>query len=293
MMWGWARPSRVSLLLLLALLLCLAGCTSGGDQGQATAPSAPSPAVERQALANLLALYQEAVVAEDSDRLQALLAPAAALAPGPDHRRPSAPRQDPHGGLCRPGRLPGDHAQHLSAGHCHGPRHPARDRGPCPGPEQRHVPGGRKHPRPGDAGAAHAGVSHHLGAQPRGHRRGARGNQRGPPPGAAGRGHDRGLAGGGATAAAHRAGPDRGLCPGGGGGARAGSGAVQRLAATRGQVQETFTASGGHGAARPAGAGPGHATARRSSLRTATACTRCARASRNAWWGPGRRGCWP
>jgi parallel beta-helix repeat protein len=72
----------------------LAGCTSGGDQGQATAPSAPSPRVERQALANLLALYQEAVVAEDSDRLQALLAPAAALAPA---QTTASPRQDPTG----------------------------------------------------------------------------------------------------------------------------------------------------------------------------------------------------
>jgi parallel beta-helix repeat protein len=65
--------------LLLALLLLLAGCTPGGDQGQPTAPSAPSPTVERQAVANLLALYQEALVAEDSDRLHALLVPAATL----------------------------------------------------------------------------------------------------------------------------------------------------------------------------------------------------------------------
>jgi hypothetical protein len=35
--------------------------------------------VERQAIANLLALYQEALVVEDSDRLHALLAPVAAL----------------------------------------------------------------------------------------------------------------------------------------------------------------------------------------------------------------------
>ena len=63
-----------------AALLLQGGCSSGGDQGQATAPSAPSPQVERQALANLLALYQEAVVAEDSDRWQALLAPASAMA---------------------------------------------------------------------------------------------------------------------------------------------------------------------------------------------------------------------
>ena len=38
---------HVLMLLELALLLCLASCTSGGDEGQATAPSAPSPRVER------------------------------------------------------------------------------------------------------------------------------------------------------------------------------------------------------------------------------------------------------
>ena len=85
-------PYRSLHVLLLVLLLCLVSCTSGGDQGQATAPSAPSPQVERQAIDNLLALYQEAVVAEDSDRLQALLAPATALAQA---QITTAPRQDP------------------------------------------------------------------------------------------------------------------------------------------------------------------------------------------------------
>jgi hypothetical protein len=79
-------------LALIGFALLLAGCTSGGDQGQASAPSAPSPRVERQALDNLLALYQEAVVAEDSDRLQALLAPASALSQA---QTTTAPRQDP------------------------------------------------------------------------------------------------------------------------------------------------------------------------------------------------------
>jgi hypothetical protein len=73
--YGSRREQRVRALALVGLVLLLAGCAPGGDQGQAIAPSAPSPTVERQALANLLALYQEAVVAEDSDRLQALLAP--------------------------------------------------------------------------------------------------------------------------------------------------------------------------------------------------------------------------
>ena len=47
----------ISYALLLALLLCLAGCTSGGGEGQATAPSAPSPQVERQAIDNLIKVY--------------------------------------------------------------------------------------------------------------------------------------------------------------------------------------------------------------------------------------------
>ena len=98
----WPGIPHVLMLLKLALLLCLASCTSGGDEGQATAPSAPSPRVERQAIDNLLALYQEAVVAEDSDRLQALLAPATALAPA---QPPAAPRQDPTGAFAAPAAL--------------------------------------------------------------------------------------------------------------------------------------------------------------------------------------------
>jgi hypothetical protein len=52
---GSRRALRLRTLALIALLLLPAGCMSGGDQGQATAPSAPGPTVERQALANLLA----------------------------------------------------------------------------------------------------------------------------------------------------------------------------------------------------------------------------------------------
>ena len=83
--------------ILLALLLLPAGCTSGGGQGQATAPSAPSPTVERQAIDNLLALYQEALVAEDSDRLHALLAPTTALGQAQTATALAVPRQDPTG----------------------------------------------------------------------------------------------------------------------------------------------------------------------------------------------------
>src|SRR5882672_5955922 len=95
----WPGISHALKLLVLALLLCLAGCTSGGDQGQATAPSAPSPRVERQAIANLLALYQEALVAEDSDRLQALLAPATTSGQA---QTTAALRQDPTDALADP-----------------------------------------------------------------------------------------------------------------------------------------------------------------------------------------------
>ena len=76
-LWGWSLFG-----LLLTLPLLLAGCAPGGDQRQPTAPSAPGPTVEHQAIANLLVLYQEAPVAEDSDRLHALLAPEASSAPG-------------------------------------------------------------------------------------------------------------------------------------------------------------------------------------------------------------------
>ena len=56
----------------------------------------PVPGSNAGHTANLLALYQEAVVAEDSDRLSALLAPAAALGqPQP----PAVLRQDPPGAV--------------------------------------------------------------------------------------------------------------------------------------------------------------------------------------------------
>jgi len=96
---GQSEGTGVGLfMLLLGLILLVSSCTPGGDQGQPSAPSAPGPAVERQALAHLLALYQEAVVAEDSDRLHALLAPAAGPAQA-QHAAPSAPRQEPVGAL--------------------------------------------------------------------------------------------------------------------------------------------------------------------------------------------------
>jgi hypothetical protein len=65
---------------LLALTLLLAGCQPGGNQGSLSPPDSPSAPVEQQAIERLLALYREAVLAEDIDRLQALLQPAPALA---------------------------------------------------------------------------------------------------------------------------------------------------------------------------------------------------------------------
>src|SRR5262245_60223678 len=88
------RPrSTVALLLLLPLLL--AGCQPGGNQGNPAAPASPSAQVERQAVDNLLRLYREALLAEDSDRLQALLQPEATLtrAAGALHTT----RQEPSG----------------------------------------------------------------------------------------------------------------------------------------------------------------------------------------------------
>ncbi len=64
----------------LALTLLLSGCDPGGNQGSLSTPDSPSAPVEQQAIQRLLALYQEAVLAEDIDRLQALLRPTPALA---------------------------------------------------------------------------------------------------------------------------------------------------------------------------------------------------------------------
>ena len=147
----------------------------GGDQGQAIAPSAPSPRVERQAIDNLLALYQEAVVAEDSDRLSALLAPATALVPG----QPTAvPRQDPPGAVADPGVLQATLHTTFQQTTVTALAIPPETVVLAPDSEQRHLSGGRKHPRPGDSGTAHPRVSHHLGAQPGGHGGSAPGDQR-------------------------------------------------------------------------------------------------------------------
>ena len=252
---GSRREQRVRALALVGLVLLLAGCTSGGDEGQATAPSAPSPRVERQAIDNLLALYQEAVVAEDSDRLQALLAPATALAPT---QTTAAPRQDPTGAFADPAALQDTLRATFQQATVTALAIPPETVVIAPDQSSVTFLEVESTLDPADGGAAHAGVSHHLGAQPGGHGGGAPGDQRGQPLGAAGRGHDGGFAGGGAAPAADRAGADRGLCPGGGGGARAGVGRGAARGGDAGSGAGDVHGSRGHRTARPAGAGPGH-----------------------------------
>ena len=57
-------------------LLLLSRCSPSGDRvGDVSTPTEPSAQVERQAIENLLELYREAILNEDIDRLQSLLAP--------------------------------------------------------------------------------------------------------------------------------------------------------------------------------------------------------------------------
>ena len=158
----WAQLIRLQPLLLL-LSLYLAGCTSGGDQGQATAP-APSPQVERQALDNLLTLYQEAVVAEDSDRLLALLAPATALAQAQTTAPCARTRRLLDSPTALRDTLRATFQQATVTALAIPPEtvEVAPTRAALP-------PGSQKYPGAADGDAAHASVSHHLGAQPRGH----------------------------------------------------------------------------------------------------------------------------
>ena len=79
---------------------------------------------KRQNSNNLLALYQEALVAEDSDRLQALLAPATARAQAQTTAdRP--PRQDPTGAFTDLTAFQEALRATFQQAHRHRPRHPA------------------------------------------------------------------------------------------------------------------------------------------------------------------------
>jgi hypothetical protein len=66
--------------LLCQTVFCLlTGCDPGGNPDSLSSQPAPSAPGEPQAIDNLLALYREAVLAEDIDRLHALLHPTPAL----------------------------------------------------------------------------------------------------------------------------------------------------------------------------------------------------------------------
>ena len=73
----WARAG-MTLCLTVVLPLLLSRCSPSGDSGGFSPPSEnPGPQLEQQAIANLVQLYREAVVQEDIDRVQSLLAPEA------------------------------------------------------------------------------------------------------------------------------------------------------------------------------------------------------------------------
>src|SRR5256885_9670436 len=84
---------RQGLLVLLGLALLRAGCSTS-DKQTLTAPTAASPQSEQQAIANLFDLYRQALLQEDIDRLQALLAAETASAQLGTPRQEAAPRQE-------------------------------------------------------------------------------------------------------------------------------------------------------------------------------------------------------
>jgi len=65
---------------LLGLGFLLVGCNQSGNQGNLTSQSSPAPVLERQAVDNLLTLYRTALRQADIDRVDALVASAAAQA---------------------------------------------------------------------------------------------------------------------------------------------------------------------------------------------------------------------
>jgi parallel beta-helix repeat protein len=67
------------LLVLLVLPLLLASCDPGGSQGRLSSSGSPGAQAEQQVVTSLLTLYQQTIVQEDIDRLQALLQPGVAL----------------------------------------------------------------------------------------------------------------------------------------------------------------------------------------------------------------------
>src|SRR5262245_38827773 len=90
---GRAGPVGHPLGVLLGLGLLLVGCNNSGNQGRLTPQSGPTPAVERQAVDNLLTLYRTALRQADIDRVDALLQPAAPSAPADARVAPRAQQQ--------------------------------------------------------------------------------------------------------------------------------------------------------------------------------------------------------
>src|SRR5262245_23448797 len=85
--------------LLLGLGLLLVGCNTGGNQGNLAPQSDSDPALERQAVDNLLTLYRTALRQADIDRVDALLAPAAPPAPATSVVAQRAQRQAADGAV--------------------------------------------------------------------------------------------------------------------------------------------------------------------------------------------------
>lgn len=95
----WRGKVRMGGIQYLIVLLCLPfmllGCEPSGDQvGDVSAPTEPSEQVERQAVANLLDLYHQAILNEDIDRLQSLLLPEDLLPAPSTQRRHAIPAND-------------------------------------------------------------------------------------------------------------------------------------------------------------------------------------------------------
>src|SRR5437879_5847357 len=81
------------LVMLLGLAFLWAGCGTS-DHQMLTTPTAASPLLEQQAIANLFDLYRQALLQQDIDRLQALLAAETSSAQPGTPRQQAAPRQE-------------------------------------------------------------------------------------------------------------------------------------------------------------------------------------------------------
>src|SRR5262249_19697171 len=73
---GVRRWCESGVWLLIVCALCLVRCTTGGNNGSLSTQNTPNPAEEQQAVRNVVALYRTALLLEDIDSLQTLLAAA-------------------------------------------------------------------------------------------------------------------------------------------------------------------------------------------------------------------------